>query len=161
MPDILKVFIGKDKIPAFMADTDWGHRFWGAFFSFIILLPMSIPRQVNSLRYFSAMGVVCGVYLSLTLFFMFWFDREVVSSPVENLKNGQLFIFTTNGVFSTVPLITFAFMYQLNIPGIYGELKDKNYSRMNSVTIRATTAACIIYLITGMFGYYMFVNDLS
>ena len=33
MPDILKVFIDKDKIPNFMGDTDWGHRFWGAFFS--------------------------------------------------------------------------------------------------------------------------------
>jgi len=33
MPDILKVFIDKDKIPHFMNDTDWGHRFWGAFFS--------------------------------------------------------------------------------------------------------------------------------
>ena len=118
------------------------------------------------------MGVICGVYLSVALFFLFWFDREVVPSPGENIKNGKLFIvnfvkelnlfqFSTNGVFSTVPLIIFAFMYQLNIPGIYGELRDKNYKRMNSVTIRATTAACIIYMITGMFGYYMFVNDLG
>ena len=32
---------------------------------------------------------------------------------------------------------------------------------MNSVTIRATITACIIYLITGMFGYYIFVNNLQ
>jgi len=53
---------------------------------------MSIPRQVNTLRYFSAMGVICGVYLSVALFFLFWFDREVVPSPGENIKNGKLFI---------------------------------------------------------------------
>jgi hypothetical protein len=61
-------------------------------FKFVVLLPMSIPRQVNTLRYFSAMGVVCGVYLSVALFFMFWFDRDVVPSPGENLKKGDLFI---------------------------------------------------------------------
>ncbi len=38
------------------------------------------------------MGVVCGVYLSVALFFMFWFDRDVVPSPGQNLKNGKLFI---------------------------------------------------------------------
>jgi amino acid permease len=47
----------------------------------------------------------------------------------------------------------------MNIPGIYEELRDKNYKRMNSVTIRATTAAGIIYLIAGIFGYFIFVND--
>lgn len=38
------------------------------------------------------MGVICGVYLSVALFFMFWFDRDVVPSPGENLKNGKFFI---------------------------------------------------------------------
>ncbi len=45
------------------------------------------------------------------------------------------------------------------MPGIYGELNNKNYERMNKVTFRATFGALIAYLITGVFGYFIFVNE--
>jgi amino acid permease len=88
IPDIIGLFTDKKNLPEFIGDTDWGHRFWGTALSFIVLLPMSIPRQTNSLRYFSAMGVICSLYLALGLFFLFWCDRTLVPSPIENFKNG-------------------------------------------------------------------------
>jgi len=36
-------------------------------YSFCILLPMSIPRNVSALRYFSLAGVLCSMYLSLAV----------------------------------------------------------------------------------------------
>ena len=35
MPDIIKLFVDQSKIPHFISDNQWGHRFWGAIFSVI------------------------------------------------------------------------------------------------------------------------------
>ena len=45
------------------------------------------------------------------------------------------------------------------MPGIYGELKGKNYDRMNIVTKRGTVWALVAYLITGIFGYFIFAGN--
>lgn len=66
--------------------------------------------------------------------------------------------FSAYGIFSSVPLIIFAFMYQLNMPSIYTELRNKSYARMNKVTIRGTNVAMVIYILTGIFGYLTFVK---
>ena len=62
------------------------------------------------------------------------------------------------GIFSTVPLIVFAFMYQINMPIIYQELKERTYSTMNTVVIRGTVIAVVMYVLTGVFGYLTFVK---
>lgn len=49
-------------------------------------------------------------------------------------------------------------MYQLNMPMIYTELRNRSYARMNKVVIRGTNVAMTIYLITGIFGYLTFVK---
>lgn len=100
--------------------------------------------------------MICAIYLSIAIFFLFWFDRTLVPDPIENLTKAAYFKFDIVGIFSTIPLIIFAFMYQLNMPGIYGELKGKNYDRMNTVTKRGTLWALVAYVITGVFGYFIF-----
>lgn len=122
----------------------------------MVLFPLSIPRKVNTLRYASALGVICAIYLCIAIFFIFWLDRPLVQDPIANIKRADYFKFDARGIFNTIPLIIFAFMYQLNMPGIYGELKNKSYARMNIVTKRATIWALIAYVITGIFGYFIF-----
>jgi amino acid permease len=63
------------------------------------------------------------------------------------------------GIFSTVPLIVFAFMYQINMPLIYQELNERTYSTMNKVVIRGTVIAVMMYVMTGIFGYLTFVKN--
>jgi amino acid permease len=120
---------------------------------------MSLPRSVNALRYSSLFGVICAVYLGIAITLIFWCDRDLVPKPFENLKAAEYLKFSPFGIFSTVPLIIFAYMYQLNMPIIYAELKDRSYSRMNTVVIRGTIAALIVYVITGVSGYLTFVHN--
>lgn len=58
---------------------------------------------------------------------------------------------------SSFPLIIFAYMYQVNIPMIYMELKDR--SKMPRVLGIGTAVSAILYIFIGIFGYLTFVSN--
>jgi amino acid permease len=66
---------------------------------------------------------------------------------------------TVDGIFNSIPLIIFSYMYQPLIPAIYHELKEKTLPNMNSVLIIGTTIASVIYILVGMFGYITFTMN--
>ncbi|TNV72093.1 hypothetical protein FGO68_gene7968 [Halteria grandinella] len=89
---------------------------------------------------------------------IFWFDRTLVPDPIENFREADYLKLNPYGIFSTVPLIVFAYMYQINMPIIYAELKTRDYATMNRVVLRGTNSAIIMYSLTGIFGYLTFVK---
>ena len=62
------------------------------------------------------------------------------------------------GFFSSLPLIIFSYMYQINIPAIYSELEVKNIGSMTKIIIIGTIMAAIIYISAGIFGYIAFAD---
>lgn len=65
------------------------------------------------------------------------------------------------GIFNSLPLIIFAFMYQVNIPMIYIELEKKDLNHMWKVMLRGTVGATIAYLFVGIFGYVTFADYIN
>lgn len=119
---------------------------------------MSIARKVNALRYTSVLGVTCSIYLMIVVTLIFWANRELVPSPIDNFKQVELYRFSTYGLFSTVPLVIFAFMYQFNVPIIYKELRNRTPQRMEKVIMRGLIIAAFTYIFTGVFGYATFAQ---
>jgi amino acid permease len=159
LPEILLKFWTVDELPAFIVSDEWGQIFWATLFSFGMLLPMSLPRSINALRYSSLFGVLCSVYLSLAVFFVFYCDKEMVPDPAQNFKDAELFTLSFTGVVSSFPFIIFAYMYQVNIPMIYTELERRNAKQMSKVLIFGTVGAVVLYIIVGVWGYVTFTNN--
>ena len=87
------------------------------------------------------------------------FDEKIQPDIGEAFKVAfENFDITTFGIFRSLPLIIFAFMYQTNIPMIYKELAKKNLKNMEKVIIVGTIGATICYLIAGIFGYVTFIG---
>ena len=133
--------------------------FWATAFSFLVLLPISIPREISQLRFTSVLGVLGSVYLGLAVFFVYWFDRKFVPNPIERFGQASYFTIQLSGVTSSFPLIIFAYMYQVNIPTIYKELEKRQHNRMCKVVKYGTVSACILYIVIGVFGYLTFVGN--
>ncbi|TNV80099.1 hypothetical protein FGO68_gene9741 [Halteria grandinella] len=157
IPKIILIFA--PTLDSFIVDPYWGQKFWGTIFSFFILFPMSLPRSINALRFSSAFGVLCSVYLCLAVTVIFWSDRTMVPDPWENFKEAEYFVFSFNGLVTSMPLIIFAYMYQVNIPLIYKELERRNAKTMGKVLIRGSTAAIVLYAMVGIFCYLTFVKE--
>ena len=60
---------------------------------------------------------------------------------------------------SSVPLIIFAYMYQVDIPMIYYELERRDKKAMSKVLLSGSVAAIVLYALVGIFGYLTFVRD--
>ena len=56
-----------------------------------------------------------------------------------------------------MPLIIFAYMYQVNIPMIYKELERRNQKQMSKVLLTGSSSAIVLYTLVGLFGYLTFV----
>eukprot|EP00347_Sterkiella_histriomuscorum_P011277 403373068 len=158
IPKIISLFTDEDSFHSFIVDPVWGPRFWGTIYAFGILFPLSIPRSINQLRYSSAFGVLCSVYLCFAVIIIFWSSRTLVPDPLQNWRDADYFKFDFSGIVSSVPLIIFAYMYQVNIPMIYHELERRNLKQMSGVLAKGSGAAVILYSLVGIFGYLTFVN---
>jgi hypothetical protein len=55
------------------------------------VFPISLARSVNALRYTSALGVLCAIYLGAAITIIFFVDKDLVTSPLDNLKHADLF----------------------------------------------------------------------
>ena len=85
--------------------------FWATVFSFLVLFPISIPREISKLRFTSVLGVLGSVYLGIAVFFVYWFDKEFVPDPIERFYQANYVTVSLSGVTSSFPLIIFAYMY--------------------------------------------------
>ena len=85
IPTIIEMFVDKEDAPSWILNNDTGKRVWGLLFAFCVLLPMSIPRSVNALRFTSLFGVLCSMYLCLAVTAVFFTNKTIVPSPSENL----------------------------------------------------------------------------
>lgn len=62
------------------------------------------------------------------------------------------------GVFNSVPIVIFAFMYQPNIPMVYYEIERKDLPTMWKVLTTGTIITTVLYMFVGIFGYSTFVQ---
>lgn len=65
---------------------------------------------------------------------------------------------TVNGIFNSIPLIIFSYMYQPLIPAIYHELNNKSVQKMDKILLLGTLLASVAYILCGIFGYVTFAN---
>ena len=82
LPEIILLFKTEEEMGWIVSDK-WGQVFWATIFSFVLLFPLSLPRSINALRFSSLFGVLCSVYLSLAVFFVFYCDNTLVPDPAQ------------------------------------------------------------------------------
>lgn len=120
---------------------------------------VTIPRKLSSLRFASAFSVMLSLYVVLVIIFEAVLDRGTSTSVKAGFQAGhdkaQLSI---SGIFSSLPLIIFSYMYQINIPAIYQELETKTLGQAKKVLFSGTAMAAVAYIAAGIFGYIAFAD---
>ncbi|KAG5504906.1 hypothetical protein JKF63_04352 [Porcisia hertigi] len=115
----------------------------------LLMLPLSLPRQINSLRYVSLFGVV---------FVLFFVACVIAHSATHGLKEGfsnrNLHLFTTgNRAIQGLGHFVFAFLCQSNAYQVFNET-PKPSVRFFEMQVLVSMAVCTtLYWLAGFFGY--------
>lgn len=142
----------KHHVPEFWV-SDWGVRLITALFWTATMLPLALMREINSLRYVSAFGVLAIVYFIIVM---------VAHSIQNGLKDNAPHLIMANGstnLLVGVGLIMFTFCCQPNVPEVYSELKVRTPSHMTAIAAVAMGCCTVLYLFAGIFGYADFGSE--
>jgi len=110
--------LGAD-LPGWCDDTQVGQIFWACIF-LVGCISVTLQRKISELRICSLLSVVLSIFVVLVIVFEGILDRGTSSSLAAGFKAGaENTQITSSGIFSSLPLIIFSYMYQTNIPAIY------------------------------------------
>ncbi|KAG5497510.1 hypothetical protein JKF63_03774 [Porcisia hertigi] len=154
--DILTAFAeDSDKTPALLQNI-WGLRLLTSLVWLVFMLPLCLPKEINSLRYFSCAAVVFIVYF-------------VIAMVVHSAQNGlradprpEIRMVTTgNEAVAGMATFMFAFLSQLNAYESYAEMARPTPLRLTVASALSVVIVFVLYMFAGLFGYLDFGAEAS
>ncbi|KAH8607968.1 putative Transmembrane amino acid transporter protein putativeputative [Trypanosoma vivax] len=124
---------------------------------FLGMFPLSLPKEINSLRYASTIGVFCVCFFVICI---------VVHSLQNGFKGGKLrddvaMFKTGNSAIEGLSIFMFAYLCHMNCFSIYAEMRKPSVRRMTLHTGYSMTMCCIVYIVAGFFGYADFGSKVT
>lgn len=121
-----------------------------------LLLPLSLIRDINKLRYCSLLGVITIVYLSIAI--SQHALNNVLSGRIQPRWDSLEIWVNLNvlDIISALPIFLFAFTCQINVFVIFDGLARCSDPRMDKVTFRAVGLCFLIYSCIGLLGFIEF-----
>ncbi|EPY19034.1 amino acid permease 3 [Strigomonas culicis] len=135
--------------------SDNGNHLVVTIFWAFLLVPVVIPKHINSIRYVSVFGVCMVLYFVVTI---------VVHSCLNGLKKGMrgnMAYFTTgNQAIYGISIFIFGYMCQSVVYSVYFEMKPRPSVRQLTVSSTIAMFVCMVfYIFAGLFGYFDFADD--
>jgi len=156
MRDLISPFFASDSNASSFLRDESGTRLLVSVVWLVGMLPLSLPKEINSLRYVSAFGVCSVVFLVIAM----------VSHALTNgMKTRDLstleYVRTSNEAIVGASVFMFAFLCQTNAFEVYSEMEDASPAKLSHVTAYSMSGCCALYIIAGFFGYADFGNDVE
>lgn len=126
----------------------------------VIMLPLSLVKDVSQLRFTSLFAVLALIYLAIAMGVHFGIDASIM--PSKTIGEVRLIEFGhySMGTASSISLIIFSFDGQMNVPSIYSELRTPYKTRvMTAVSSRAMAICALCYIAIGFVGYANFPHS--
>lgn len=141
------IFSANPSLPDFLHST-WGRRCLQTAVWVLFMLPVSLPKTINSLRYVSLVGI----------FFIVLFVFSVVGHSAQNaFHNGvrkDLVMFRTgNTAVSALATFIFGYLNQVNAITIAREARPRSVRRMTITAALSCGVCAFLYFLIGFFGY--------
>lgn len=148
--DIFTPIFNHDSVPKYLQESG-GRRCIISAVWLLFMLPLVLPKKINSLRYASAAGVCFIVFFVITII---WHSAKY--GLKNGIRNDLVMVRKGNDGVSGLSIFMFSYLCQVNAARIQFENTNKSTWMM---TLQATLSCAMcgtLYFLAGFFGYAEF-----
>lgn len=125
--------------------------------SALITVPLTMLKNLDSLKYTSILGLVAIAYMALLVIIHY-----LVGDVPDDLKGNIVYVPpTVTGVFSTFSIIVFAFTGHQNMFSIINEAKDKTLKSFTGLVYVVIAISTFLFMAVGLAGYLTFGDKVN
>ncbi|KAI7797855.1 sodium-coupled neutral amino acid transporter 5 isoform X2 [Triplophysa rosa] len=140
--------------------------------SIFIIFPLALLKRLGYLGYTSGFSLTCMVFFLTSVIYKkfvtecngeYSYNSTLLNHTVHYTSDtceAKLGTLNSKTAF-TIPIIAFAFVCHPEVLPIYTELKQPNKKRMQKVANISITAMFVMYLLTAIFGYLTFYENVE
>ncbi|POI22476.1 hypothetical protein CIB84_013776, partial [Bambusicola thoracicus] len=130
---------------------DKNRKFTISITAFLLILPLSIPKEIGFQKYASSLSVIGTWYVTAVIIIKYiWPDKELV--PVEIPTSPS----TWMAVFNAMPTICFGFQCHVSSVPVFNSMKQPEVKTWGAVVTAAMVIALFVYTGTGVCGFLTF-----
>lgn len=155
--DLWGAFLSDDRVTGYYKTTSFRRVITSVTFV-VLMLPLSLPKNINSLRYVSMVGV------SFILFFVICvIIHSATHGLKEPIKDKNLVLFRTGTpAIRGLGMYMFAYLCQSNMFEVWNEMKPAPSVRKMELECFVGMLICtFLYWMTGFFGYMDFGDKVA
>ncbi|XP_064436877.1 solute carrier family 38 member 8 isoform X2 [Mirounga angustirostris] len=132
-------------------------RFTLPLLSALVILPLSAPREIGFQKYTSILGTLAACYLALVIVVQYYVGPQGLVRETRPAVRAA----SWTSVFRVFPTICFGFQCHEAAVSIYCSMHNQSLSHWALVSVLSLLACCLIYSLTGVYGFLTFGTDVS
>ncbi|KAL7405570.1 hypothetical protein ABVT39_003282 [Epinephelus coioides] len=119
----------------------------------LIILPLSIPKEIGIQKYTSVLGTLAATYLCVAVIVKYYLmeSHTVIITPEHSQG-----VSSWASMFSVVPTICFGFQCHEACIAIYSSMENQKLLHWVIISVLSMFFCLLIYTLTGVFGFMTF-----
>ncbi|XP_074523044.1 putative sodium-coupled neutral amino acid transporter 8 [Halichoeres trimaculatus] len=134
------------------------HRFALFIMCLVIILPLSIPKEIGIQKYTSVLGTLAATYLCVAVIVKYYLLED---HPVELTPEHSQGVSSWASMFSVVPTICFGFQCHEACIAIYSSMENQKISHWVLISVLSMFFCLLIYTLTGVYGFMTFGREVA
>ncbi|XP_008308488.1 putative sodium-coupled neutral amino acid transporter 8 [Cynoglossus semilaevis] len=124
----------------------------------IIILPLSIPKEIGIQKYTSVLGTLAATYLCVSVIVKYYLmdSHTAIITPIHSQG-----ISSWASMFSVVPTICFGFQCHEACIAIYSSMENQKISHWMFISVLSMFFCLLVYTLTGVYGFVTFGRDVA
>ncbi|CAJ1049150.1 putative sodium-coupled neutral amino acid transporter 8 [Xyrichtys novacula] len=124
----------------------------------VIILPLSIPKEIGIQKYTSVLGTLAATYLCVAVIVKYYLmeSHSVILTPEHSQG-----ITSWASMFSVVPTICFGFQCHEACIAIYSSMENQKLSHWVLISVLSMFFCLLIYTLTGVYGFMTFGREVA
>ncbi|KAM7406179.1 hypothetical protein PAMP_000573 [Pampus punctatissimus] len=119
----------------------------------VIILPLSIPKEIGIQKYTSVLGTLAATYLCVAVIVKYYLMENHTAIITPEHSQG---ISSWASMFSVVPTICFGFQCHEACIAIYSSMENQKLSHWVIISVVSMFFCLLIYTLTGVYGFLTF-----